>query len=125
MSILHKLKQLIRLISDESLNDLQYNECIKCIEYYQNSELKNETLAARSFIVPSVDLSSIKKRELFKIIWNELDEFLKVNQDKSERHKSLYNHVKKIRLSSVKNESSLSKNSESSTFVEKESSYEL
>jgi len=113
------------LISDESLNDLQYNECIKCIEYYQNLEFKNETLAASSFIVPSVDLSSIKKKELFKIIWNELDEFLKVNQDKSERHKSLYNHVKKIRLSSVKNESSLSKNSESSTLVEKESSYEL
>ena len=125
MSILHKLKQLIRLISDESLNDLQYNECIKCIEYYQNLEFKNETLAASSFIVPSVDLSSIKKKELYKIIWNELDEFLKVNQDKSERHKSLYNHVKKIRLSSIKNESSLSKNSESSALVEKESNYEL
>ena len=43
------------------------------------------------------------------MIWNELEEFLKVNQDKSERHKSLYNHVKKIRMSSIKNESVLNK----------------
>ena len=56
---------------------------------------------------------------MYKIIWNELEEFLKVNQDKSERHKLLYNHVKKIRQSSVKNEIDLNKNGENSYKLDK------
>lgn len=114
-----KLKPIINHISEENLNELQYNECIKCIEFFQNSEYKAETLSTSSFIVPSVDLSSIKKKDLYKIIWNELEEFLKVNQDKSERHKLLYNHVKKIRQSSVKNEIDLNKNGENSYKLDK------
>ena len=33
-----KLKPIINHISEENLNELQYNECIKCIEFFQNSE---------------------------------------------------------------------------------------
>ena len=104
----HQLKQILKNIPEENLNDTQYNECIKCIEFYQNAETRNEPFT-NSFIVPDKHLNSLNKKDVYKIIWNELEEFLRVNQDKSERHKAIYNHVKKIKTNSIKTTEPLKK----------------
>lgn len=93
---------------------MQYNECIKCIEYFQTAEYKNEPILATSLISPaniSADLASAlgkpNRKDLYKRIWAELESQLKCYQDVSERHRILYNHVRNMLISSLRSESIL------------------
>ncbi len=74
------------------MSDSQFAEGIKVIEYFQHTDLKSESLVYPTDVVKkNFDL------DLIQIFWNELEEWLKVYQDISEKHKALYNHAKKIR----------------------------
>ena len=71
-----------------------------------------------------------QKKDVYKIIWNELEDFLRVNHDKSERHKAIYNHVKKLRVNFIKNEPKSQiqygiKSEKMDTFMDAEVNYDL
>lgn len=92
------MKSLIKIISEESITDIQYNECIKCIEYYQNAEIKNESIFNNISNSISENINKIfKRKDIYKLIWTELENFLRAYSDLSDRHKLIYNHVKKIK----------------------------
>ncbi len=74
------------------MNDNQFNESIKIIEYFQHTDLKTESL-----IYPNPSLKQKQDKELLLNFWNELESWLKAYNDISEKHKALHNHVKKIR----------------------------
>lgn len=97
-------------MSDEPITDIQYNECIKCIEYLQNAEAKNEQLTNTSLIVPISDMSVLRRKDIYKTLWTELESCLKFYQDLSDKHKFLYNHVKNLKSNFIKNENLFSRN---------------
>ena len=93
---------------------MQYNDCIKCIEYFQTAEYKNEPIFAASLVSPaniSADIASAlgkpNRKDLYKRIWAELESQLKCYQDVSERHRILYNHVRNMLISSLRSENVL------------------
>ena len=79
-------------LAEEKMSDNQFNETLKLIEYFQYADLKTESL-----ICPTINLKKIDDKELLKNFWNELESWLKAYLDYSDKHKALYNHVKKIR----------------------------
>lgn len=79
------------------MSDIQFAEGIKIIEYFQHTDLKSESL-----IFPTDVVKKNFDLDLIQIFWNELEEWLKLYQDLSEKHKALYNHAKKIRDNFVK-----------------------
>ncbi len=74
------------------MTDNQFSESIKLIEYFQHTDLKSESL-----IFATQKLKQMADKDLILGFWNELEIWLKSYQDISEKHKALYNHVKKIR----------------------------
>lgn len=106
-----QLKPLIKSISEEVINDVQYNECIKCIEYYQGAEYRNEPIVGASLIAPSclsanvsAALAKSSRKDVYKRIWIELEGLLKCYQDVSERHRILYSHVRNMVISTLRSE---------------------
>jgi hypothetical protein len=83
---------------------------VKTIEFFQNLENKNETYA--SFLTPIglKHVKNLKRKEQYKHLWTELEDFLKNYEDLSDRHKSLCDYVGKLKkanvLSSLLNEQS-------------------
>jgi hypothetical protein len=105
ISNVSQLQALFKCLSNEQITDLQYNECIKCIDFIQNLEHKNEQLTNSSLIYPSRSFyKHLKKKDMFKVIWNELETLLKSYQDMSDRHKTLFMSVKKAKAISTRNE---------------------
>jgi hypothetical protein len=84
--------------------DIQYNECIKCIEYYQSFEIKGEGIPATDFILQMNNsiYKQIKKKDHFKLLWSDLEAYMRNYQDLSQKHKLLYNYVKKLKINSIK-----------------------
>ncbi len=105
ISNLAQLQTLFKCLSNEQITDLQYNECIKCIDFIQNLENKNEQLANSSLIYPSRSFyKHLKRKDVYKVIWNELESLVKAYQDMSDRHKTLFMSVKKAKVISTRNE---------------------
>lgn len=98
-------------MSEDVINDKQYSECIKCIEYFQTAEYKNEPIGEASLVSTSslsAEMASLlggKRKDVYKRIWAELEGLLKCYQDASERHRILYNHVRNMLISSMRSES--------------------
>lgn len=92
-----KLRKLLDNLVEDQMSDIQFAEGIKIIEYFQHTDLKSESL-----IFPTDVVKKNFDLDLIQIFWNELEEWLKLYQDLSEKHKALYNHAKKIRDNFVK-----------------------
>jgi hypothetical protein len=99
ISNLFQTKKLMINIAEETLSDTQFTECIKCLEYFQNCDFKNEI-----YIVPLRPLSnrSAVDYDLKTQFWIELEMWLKLFNDLSERHKILHSHSKIIRDQLIK-----------------------
>lgn len=80
------------------------------MEFIQSAESKSEPISASQLIVPVEDMSVYKRKDLFKLIWSELENFLYPYQDFSDKHKIIYNHIKTIRLNLTKSENSFGRN---------------
>jgi len=105
ISNLTQLQSLFKCLSNEQITDLQYNECIKCIDFIQNLENKNEQLSNSSLIYPSRSFyKHLKRKDVYKVIWSELESLLKAYQDMSDRHKTLFMSIKKAKAISTRNE---------------------
>lgn len=100
---------MVKSITEESINDIQYNECIKCIEYYQSGEHKNEPITSANLLAaPSAEQLALlgkPRKDVYKRIWLEFESMLKYYQDVSERHRILYSHVRNMLISTLRNES--------------------
>ncbi|CAF0765077.1 unnamed protein product [Brachionus calyciflorus] len=108
---LNQLKPfLTRIMSEEPITDSQYSECVKCLEYIQNAESKNEQITQEHLITQVDDLSIYKRKDFYKLIWTELENFLKQYQDFSDKHRFFYNHVKNVKTSMSKSETTISRN---------------
>lgn len=88
----------------ETITDLQYNDCIKCIEYLKAAEIRNEPIKETSLCVPVEDTSFLRRKDVFKTVWTELESYAKSYQDISDRHRILYNHIRNMLLSTIKTE---------------------
>ena len=93
-----QLKPLINSICEENINTTEYNECIKCIENLQNLEAKNEPLLTTSKLS---NFNNLNKKDQYKTLWNELESWLKLYENNSDRHKILYDFINKIKLKSL------------------------
>jgi len=98
ISNVFQAKQILYYIPENNLSDAQFTECIKCLEClkHENYILKNE-----SHIVP---IKSNNDQDLKVTFWVELEGFVKLYQDLSERHKILYSHTKMIKEQLIKNQ---------------------
>jgi hypothetical protein len=86
------------------MSDIQYNECTKCIEYYQSCEMKGEGIPTTDFILPVNNnvFKQLKKKDHFKLLWSDLEAYMRNYQELSQKHKLLYNCVKKLNSNSIK-----------------------
>lgn len=102
---------MLETTSNNLINDQEYNECIKCIEFLQTSEYKNEPINISNIISPTNICSQLTdalgkpfRKDIYKQIWMELESYLKCYQDTTERHRILYNHVRNMLISSIRSE---------------------
>ena len=57
------------------MTEAQYAECFKCVEYFQNAELKRENLASPSqMIIVSRHYKSLKRTDQYPLMWSELEQ---------------------------------------------------
>lgn len=97
-------------MSEEPFTDVQYNECIKSLEFLQNADSRSEPISVSHLLNPVEDFSIYKKKDLIKTIWTELEAFLNPYQDISDKHKFFYNHVKTMKMNQAKSESNFGRN---------------
>lgn len=102
------MKPLVNAVVSETLTDAQYTECFKIIEFCQNLENRNESIiTAGNLLIQAKPYRGIKKKDQYKILWNELESFLRAYSDISEKHLLLYRHVKEIRQQHLNSENLL------------------
>lgn len=113
--------------SKSIINDRDYNECIQCIESLKDAEYKNQAISNTSFFSPEsfIPLERLNRNELYKKIWTELELYLKYFQCFSERHRILYNHVRNMLYSSIKNECLSSKSKSNKNSSDLQNAYSL
>lgn len=101
ISNLFQTKKLMINIAEETLSDAQFTECIKCLEYFQNCDFKNEIYIV-PLKLPLSGRSPLYDYDLKTQFWIELEMWLKLFNDLSERHKILHSHSKIIRDQLIK-----------------------
>lgn len=105
-----QLRPLFKIITQETINDNDYNESLNCFEFIQTCERKNEPITNLNIITSSTKakLPLNRNENCYQIIWNDMDELLKPYQDVSPRHKALWSFANRLKMASSKNEQSVS-----------------
>jgi hypothetical protein len=99
------MKNLPNIISNDLISDTSYNECIESIEFARSCEQNNDNLySSTNLVVSNKVLKQIKKKDQYRMIYDELESLFKLYHDLSERHKTIYIYIKKIRKNYLKNE---------------------
>jgi hypothetical protein len=61
-----------------------------------------------------VSLSNLKKKDQYKALWNELESWLKAFENQSERHKTLYDYISRLKKKSILSSNELPLNDDQS-----------
>jgi hypothetical protein len=93
-------------MTQEVINDNDYNECIRCFEYVNSCESRNEPITSLSIITSSnkAKLPLSRNENSYQIIWNDLGNLLKPYQDLTPRHKTLWHLVNRFKIEPQKKE---------------------